>query len=554
MIFPNLSRNSAIMALATMLLTASGSHSFSQNNFGVIDADGPTEGYVLYSTYRGTSTVLIDEKGKLYNRWVDPDGYGSGGAEYINKVTGNLVRLVFGPGSNFNGGGGPAGIIREYDWKNCRGGVGTEFPDREKCIVWEYVEDNNKTRSHHDMELLENGDILVLARTLRTCDEAEAAGYTDDCPVSRGPSGYWAETIYRLRPNYKKGGGKIVAVWDIWDHLGEGPSKWDINQAPPALNYNAIDVDEDLGLIVLSSNNRNEVHVIELFDSTKTAKGSKGGKYGKGGDYLYRFGNPQQYGNFGPGDQITFFTHGVSWILPNEFGWDLKNHAKASGDDEALARVERILLFNNQVGAGFPLGESSINEVEPPRIENGKFIFPVDGIYGPDRFAWTLMSSDCQDNCNFLRSASDVTEQAVVNFSSAFLSNAQRLYDLRTRILAGDAGEIFELDRYNDLVFHYRNPLVTYNPGGTAGNPGGNTKVIEACVVNPDGPALEAPADSVNVGILPPPTNPTNFMFRAITLRKDYNGLKNMNKNTGPLKNFAGITNSEGVLCDLGRE
>ena len=544
------------MALATMLLTTSGSHSFSQNNFGVIDGTDPTESYILYGTYRGTSTVLIDEKGKLYNRWVDPDGYGSGGAEYINKVTGNLVRLVFGPGENFNGGGGPAGIIREYDWNNCRGGVGTDFPDREKCIVWEYVEDNNETRSHHDMELLENGDILVLARTLRTCEEAIAAGYTGDCtdddPASRNPNGFWAETIYRLRPDHKEGGGKIVAVWDIWDHLGDGPSKWDINKGP--LNYNAIDVDENLGLIVLSTNNRNEVHVIELFHKTRTAKGSEGGRYKKGGDYLYRFGNPQQYGNFNPADQLTFFTHGVSWILPNEFGWKLKQDAKASGDDEALARVGSILLFNNRVGAGFPFGQSSINEVKPPEIEAREFIFPVDGIYGPDRFAWTLLSTDCQANCEFLNGASDVIEDAPENFSSAFLSNAQRLYDLRTRILDGDEGEIFELDRYNSLVFHYRNPLVTFILYAPLYLICRIPLVIEACVKNEGGPALEAPKNSVAVGIFnPPPEKPTNFMFRAITLRKDYNGLKNMNKKTEPLKNFAGITNGEGVLCDLGR-
>ena len=59
---------------------------------------------------------------------------------------------------------------------------------------------------------------------------------------------------------------------------------------------NAVDYNPELDQIILSVPTFNEVWVIDHSTTTQEAAGRTGGRSGKGGDLLYRWGNPQAYG------------------------------------------------------------------------------------------------------------------------------------------------------------------------------------------------------------------------------------------------------------------
>ena len=43
-------------------------------------------------------------------------------------------------------------------------------------------------------------------------------------------------------------------------------------------------------------------------------RGSTGGRWGHGGDLLYRWGNPVNYGRGSKADRKLFFEHDIKWI------------------------------------------------------------------------------------------------------------------------------------------------------------------------------------------------------------------------------------------------
>ena len=61
----------------------------------------------------------------------------------------------------------------------------------------------------------------------------------------------------------------------------------------------------------------NEIYVIDHSTTTEEAAGHSGGLSGKGGDILYRWGNPQNYQRGNSQDQILISQHSVNWI------WDI---------------------------------------------------------------------------------------------------------------------------------------------------------------------------------------------------------------------------------------
>jgi hypothetical protein len=104
-----------------------------------------------------------------------------------------------------------------------------------------------------------------------------------------------------------------------------------------------------------------------------------GGNSGKGGDILYRWGNPEAYDRGNSDDQTLFGQHDPEWIKPGSPG------------------EGNILIFNN----GFNrLGDkySTVDEIVPPESGFGYTLGAApDAVYGPVAPIWTYVADPTSD-------------------------------------------------------------------------------------------------------------------------------------------------------------
>ena len=69
--------------------------------------------------------------------------------------------------------------------------------------------------THHDVEILPNGNILTIAWERKTDDEARRAGRRPELVPEQG---IWPGMVAELQPTPPEG-AKIVWEWHMWDHL-----------------------------------------------------------------------------------------------------------------------------------------------------------------------------------------------------------------------------------------------------------------------------------------------------------------------------------------------
>ncbi|MEZ5042557.1 MAG: aryl-sulfate sulfotransferase [Saprospiraceae bacterium] len=410
-----------VLAQATMGLL--------QHSSGSID-----DGYVLFAPVSNTNTYLIDKCGNEVHRW--PSEYRPGQSVYL-LPDGHLLRTGNTSNSAFNS-GGRGGIIEKIDW--------------EGNVVWHYLVSDDQQCQHHDIRPLSNGNILVIAWEVRSAEEALAAGRT---PNNVGPV-LWGEKIIELAP---MGTNEAITVWEwrAWDHLVQAydpnlnnfdtvalhPELIHINETeanstmPDWLHFNAIDYHEELDQILISVHGFKEIWIIDHSTTTSEAASHQGGRSGKGGDLLYRWGNPAAYDQGSPADQKFFDQHNAQWI------------------PEGLANAGKILVFNN--GANRPGGNySSVEIINPPPLdEQGNYISAIpflplqqDWIYG--------------DNGPGL-------------FYSRIISGAQALKNGHFLICSGGDGRFFEIDANEDMVWEYINPVGSQGPASQGGFPSLNS-------------------------------------------------------------------------------
>ncbi len=148
------------------------------------------------------------------------------------------------------------------------------------------------------------------------------------------------------------------------------------------------------------------------------AASHSGGTYGKGGDFLYRWGNPIAYDKGSSTEQTLFFQHYPHWIQ-NE-----------------LTDAGKIMVFNN----GNSRGYSSVDIISPPQTSPGVYTYNNTTGFGPTSAEWIY------------------EDPMPSNFFSAILSSGQRLPNGNTLICDGDSGYFFEITPNNEIVWEYVNP------------------------------------------------------------------------------------------------
>ena len=272
-------------------------------------------GFALYNAQGSNTTYLIDENQNIAHTW---DMNTECNYTVALKENGNLVRGTKGNTSVFSTGNVAAG-----------GGIVQEIaPDG--SIVWEYIYADSDHLSHHDLTLV-GDNVLLTAYEKKTSTELNAAGFNN------ASSDKWPTHFIELEPD-GNGGANIVWEWHIWDHMCQdtdpnGPNYVsNISNYPELININMIqaqggpgggggdwfhvngvDYNADLDQIVFSSRFASEIYIIDHSTTTSEAATNSGGNSGMGGDILYRWGNPSNYGMSGP-QVIVSAVHDSRWI------------------------------------------------------------------------------------------------------------------------------------------------------------------------------------------------------------------------------------------------
>ena len=382
-----------------------------------VNEPGAFGGYTLFAA-RNLIPYLVDSAGRLVHQWDTSE---------IRHA-----RLL------------ESGNIMGRGWR------GTLYEiDPAGNVLWEY---RHRKTIHHDFLILPNGNVLLLVWETKTAEEAIAAGAN---PAYIHPDGLLIDAIVEVRPVYPDA-AEVVWEWSIWDHLVQDydPSKANfgiVAEHPELvdLNYNlrqmartertsptdwthanGLDYNPELDQILFSPRNMSEIWIIDHSTTTEEAAGHTGGNGGRGGDLLYRWGNPQAYraGTFA--DQMLFWQHNPHWI------------------PEGLPGAGNILIFSN--GAeyeGSSLDYSSMVEITPPASGYGYAMNEAGGIrYGPVQPEWTYQAENPAD------------------FYSYRGSNAQRLPNGNTLVTSGMDGVIFEVTPDGATVWRYVNPVVASGP------------------------------------------------------------------------------------------
>lgn len=417
-----LDRYKALFCLIVIAMPFAGMMQAQDKTVGLmLHDDRAFEGYTLFSPLFNTQSYLIDNDGQLIHSWEH--GQLPGAATYL-LPNGNLLHAAAATNSPVNF-GGQGGIMKEVDWDG--------------NVVWQFFYSDSLKALHHDMAILPNGNILMIAWELKTVEESIQAG-RDSTLLAAGE--FWPEEIIEVKPTYPEG-GEIVWEWNAWDHLiqdfdptkdnfgvvAEHPERIDINHAPAPngdwLHFNSVNYNAELDQIIISSPGFNELWVIDHSTTTEEAAGSTGGRYGKGGDLLYRWGNPEAYGASVQNGRQLYFQHDVQWIEPG------------------LPGAGNIMLFNNSVRRGSETF-SNILELDPFMDEDGFYSLTNEGIFNFGEIVWSYEEPD--------------------SFWSDFASGVQRLPNGNTLIAEAQNGRIFEITSEGEKIWEYINPVTNQGP------------------------------------------------------------------------------------------
>ena len=417
-----------------------------------VNQPGAYEGYTLFYHPKDVKFYLIDNQGRKAFEWSQPFGNHGKLLASGNLLTGN----------------GPVHLTE----RNPRG-----------IPVWSY----GRMPNHHDVLKLSNGNYLFLHEVLYQKAEAVAEGANPECLEKNAT--VKIDEVVEIKPN-----GEVVWRWRVWDHLiqdhdpdqrnygvvADHPGKIDINyglcrfdgtdRGPTHLN--ALDYNAALNQIMITSRHFSEIWIIDRSTTTAEASGSAGGNGGKGGDLLYRWGNPRAYRQGTKDDQKLFFPHNAHWI------------------PAGLPGAGRVLLYNNgNEHPGFGRGYSSVDEIVLPADGYG-YTRSEGSAYGPSGPTWSYRHRD--------------------GSLAYWGSGAQRLPNGNTLVVDAPLGRIREVTQSQDVVWEYRSPenrgmyrAYKYAPD----HPG-----VKALPLTPEGdrkPAANLVSDTFLVSVVPPNNPPT---------------------------------------------
>ena len=413
------------------------------------DPENAYSGYTFVKPGRAAGVYLVDMAGQVVNHWPElTDAY--------LLEDGTLV------GSRRGGG------YVEVSW--------------EGEVLWEYSEARDGYHPHHDDLRIYNAALgeytrLYIANVDMSHREVIALG-ADPERAERYDDVQMDAIVEVDRA------GNVVWEWHLSDHLiqdrfpsrrnyvGEDktiadyPARFDINWGTPSIDYmhsNGIDYNADLGHIAISSNRFFEIYIID-HDGTFVAgdpEASRRLAAGEAGDFLYRFGNP---GNYGQGD-LPYFSDREWFILP------YSGHRQIGGNHDiqwiraGLPGAGNLLLFNN--GMSVPRAQrdrdaqSEILQINPyldgDGVDTGGYVNPP--LAGYTHIPETDATGRTPPVTRLVSKQIVWAYRPLDGFVSYHASGVQRLPNGNTLVGLARPGRLLEITPDGEVVWEYVNPV-----------------------------------------------------------------------------------------------
>lgn len=376
-----------------------------------------SEGYVLIEPGSVKKSFLVNNAKEVVATFA--------GDKYIGfsqlLPNGNRFASSHGRSEVFEHGGGNRGCLEEFS------------PDG--TLLWRMSLNTDNYIHHHDAVKLPNGNVLAIVWERVSTDEAISQGRNPENVADSGD--FWYDGVIEVNPDTFE----IVWEWSARHHMvqdfdagkpnygvvADHPERLDINMVYRSprdgsisadwTHVNAMDYNPVLDQILLSSNYMSEIWIIDHSTTAYESAGHTGGRYGKGGDFLYRWGNPANYDRGTQDDQMLYSQHDAQWI------------------DPGLPGAGHILIFNNGNGKLRPY--STLVEFSAEPNAAGSYDLPDGKTYGPAELVW------------------EYNPEPPKRFFSFFISGAQRLANGNTLIDQGAGAKVREVTPSGEIVWEY---------------------------------------------------------------------------------------------------
>lgn len=361
-----------------------------------------TDGYTLFSPESGQTVYLIDNCGEKVKEWTFNEGPGL--TCYLLE-NGNLLRS----GKD---------TLQLKDWDD--------------NLLWSYPTTANGINQHHDIQPLPNGNVLCVAADSYTKTEIVAQG--------RNPAitnaNFKLDRIVELQPTGAET-ATIVWEWRFIDHIiqdfdvtkpnygvvEDHPELFDINfdngEGTDWSHVNSVHYSAELDQIIVSARHLSEIFIIDHSTTAVEVAGHTGGNSGKGGDLLWRWGNPQVYRAGTALDQKLFRQHDARFI------------------PQGYADAGQISAFNNQDGNNT---YSSVVLIQPTFTGGQYQMTGSQFLPSSTSFSW---NGQIMGNTIYESKKSGVQ----------FLSNGN------IQFTESDAGRVTEITKSGEHLWTYRNPV-----------------------------------------------------------------------------------------------
>jgi len=383
-------------------------------------------GYLLFTPQFSNKGYLIDMCGEVVNDWTFSGDSNYSGFYLMDD--GSVVKFITSWGGTAAYGDG---CFERRDWNN--------------NLVWQYCGTGAYSGLHSDLYPLPNGNFLAVMQDSHTFQQAIAKGLD---PSQIG-NNYDTESVLEIQP-VGTNGGNIVWEWHIWDHIvqdfnanvpstygviSNNPGRYDGHLIFSNMHVNSIYYNQSLDHIVISSWKDSEIYIIDHNTTTAQAAGPMG-------DFLFRWGNPQNYDRGTAADKKLFGQHNPKWVktsYPNHGG--------------------KISIYNNRYGElpGINLSnQSSVVVIDPVwDATTGQYQMDASGKYLPTTYDYVW--------------AGDVINTS--NLYSSIMSGADVQANGNIMICEATRGRISEVTNAGNVVWVYQCP----DSNGTIINQGNNS-------------------------------------------------------------------------------